>query len=311
MVLELMSPSGLLLRRDAVECGYDDNYLARLVRAGAITRIRQGAYASTPVWGELDQRGRHLLRVEAVTEQYDDDIAVSHDSAVLRWGGPDHGLDLSAVNVTHLDGAGGRRAAGVVHHEGDCRVLDVSRLGGHWCLSPPRTVLDIAMKHGLEVGVVVADDFIHRRLTGSEELRQLYDQVRFWPGALILRLVIDLATGKPESVGESLGWLLFRNQRLPRPEQQFEVLHPDGRLAGRTDWAWPEQKVLGEFDGLGKYLRGRRPGESIADCVMREKRREDMLRELTGWRFIRLVWADLFRADEVANRISRAMAQAA
>ena len=28
---------------------------------------------------------------------------------------------------------------------------------------------------------------------------------------------------------------------------------------------------------------------------MREKKREDLLRELTGWLMIRLIWADLFR----------------
>jgi len=306
-----MSPSGLLLRRDAVAMGYDDNYLARLVRGKQITRIRQGAYASTPVWDQLEPRGRHILLSEAVTTQYDDTIALSHDSAVLDLGGPDYGLDLSAVNITHFDHEGARRAAGVVHHRGDCRLLDITRRQGHWCTSPARTVLDVAMKHGLEEGVVVADDFIRRGLTSSEELNQLYQQVRHWPGALILQLVLALATGKSESVGESLGWLLFRNQRVPRPEQQFKVFHPNGALAGRTDWAWPEHRVLGEFDGLGKYLRSRREGETIEECVMREKRREDLLRELTGWTFIRLIWADLFRAELTARRVFAAMARAA
>ena len=158
---------------------------------------------------------------------------------------------------------------------------------------------------------MVADDFIRRELTTTEELRQLSEAMKDWPGALILRLVVDLATGKSESVGESLGWLLFRNQRLPRPEQQFEVPHPDGRVAGRTDWAWPKHRLFGEFDGIGKYVRYLREGETVADAVMREKRREDMLRELTGWTFIRLVWGDLFRAEHTARRVVAAMARAA
>ena len=310
MVSELLSPAGLVLRRDAVARGYNDNYLAREVKAGRLTRIRQGAYASTETWQELDQRGRHSLLTDAVVAQYDDGIAISHGSAVLRHDGPDHGLDLARVHLTHFDG-GGRSVAGVVHHEGRCGVLDVTRTRGHWLTSPARTVLDVAMLYGVEVGVVVADDFIRRKLTDSAELRQLYDTVKYWPGALILRLVIDLATGKSESVGESLGWLLFRNQRLPRPEQQFEVFHPDGRLAGRTDWAWPERRLFGEFDGVAKYVRYLRVGETVADAVLREKRREDLLRELTGWTFIRLVWADLFRAEHTARRVLAAMALAA
>ena len=310
MVFELMTPSGLVLRRDAIAAGYDDNHLARLRRSRAVTRIRHGAYVRTDMWTPLTARERHSLLSEAVVAQYVDGIMLSHDSAVVAHGGPDHGLDLSAVHVTHFDG-GGRRAAGVVHHEGSCGLLDVTKVDRAWVTSPGRTILDVAMQHGLEVGVVVADDFIRRRLTSTEELWLLQDRVRAWPGALILRLVIALATGKSESVGESLAWLLFRNQGLPRPEQQFEVFHRDGRLAGRTDWAWPEYGVLVEFDGAGKYLESRSPGESIEDCVLRENRREDLLRELTGWRVIRLVWADLFRPEATAARIRAAFAVAA
>jgi hypothetical protein len=310
MVVELMSPRGLLLRRDAIAFGYDDKYLRRMVKGGQICRIRQGAYAGAEVWRDLDARARHLLLCDAVVAQYADDIALSHGSAVLRFKGPDYGLDLSNVHVTHFDG-GGRRGAKVVHHEGRCAVLDITRLEDHWLTSPPRTVLDIAILYGLEIGVVVADDFIRRRLTTKAELWQLYEAVKDWPGALILRLVIDLATGKSESVGESLGWLLCRNQRLPRPEQQFEIPHPDGRLAGRTDWAWPEYGAFGEFDGKVKYHRLRRKNETIEEAVMREKQREDLLRELTGWRCIRLVWADLFTPELTAQRIRNVLRRAA
>jgi hypothetical protein len=310
MVVELMTPRGLILRRDAIACGYDDKCLRRMVKGGQIRRIRQGAYAGSEVWRDLDDRGRHLLLSDAVVAQYDDDIALSHGSAVLRLEGPDHGLDLSNVHITHFDG-GGRRGAQIVHHEGRCGVLDITRLEDHWLTSPPRTVLDVAMLYGLEIGVVVADDFIHRGLTSTAELWQLYEPMKDWPGALVVRLVIDLATGKSESVAESLGWLLCRNQRLPRPEQQFEIFHPDGRLAGRTDWAWPEFGAFGEFDGEVKYHRYRRPGESIEEAVMREKRREDLLRELTGWRCIRLVWADLFRPEVTAQRIREVLRRAA
>jgi hypothetical protein len=104
-------------------------------------------------------------------------------------------------------------------------------------------------------------------------------------------------------VGESLGRELFRRHLLPMPIPQFEVFRPNGSLAGRTDWAWPEHQLFGEFDGKVKYLRHRRVGESVADAVLREKRREDELRELTDFRFVRLVWGDLFRGQQTAERI--------
>jgi len=249
MVAELMSPRGLLQRRDAIEFGYDDKCLRRLVRGGRIVRIRQGAYAAAEVWRDLSARDRHLLLSDAVVRQYDEDIALSHGSAVLRLGGPDYGLDLATVHITHFDG-GGRRTAKVVHHQGRCGVLDITRLEDHWVTSAPRTVLDVS-------------------------------------------------------------YLLFRTQRVPRPQQQHEIFHPDGRLAARTDWAWPELGVIGEFDGTVKYHRFRRPDETIEQAVLREKRREEMIVELTGWRCIRLIWADLFVPAVTAQRIRNVLSRAA
>jgi len=40
--------------------------------------------------------------------------------------------------------------------------------------------------------------------------------------------------------------------------------------------------VLGEFDGTVKDHRFRRPGETVEQAVLREKRREEMIVELTG-----------------------------
>lgn len=312
MVNELLDGHGIVLRRDAIAAGYDDNALARYVRAGVITRLRQGAYVECARWAGLDQAGRHDTLSRAVLQQYDDSVALSHDSAVVRLEGPTYGLELGDVHLTHLPITTGRRnVAGIVHHEGSIRVLDVTRKDNDWLTSPARTVLDVAMLRGVEVGIVVADDFLRRGLTSKEELWQVYECVKDWPGALILRLVIERSDGRAESVGESLGRELFRRHRVPMPVPQFEVFRPNGSLAGRTDWAWPKYKCLGEFDGKEKYLRLRRPGESLTDTILREKKREDLLRELTGWSFIRLVWSDLFVGEQTAARVLAALARAA
>jgi hypothetical protein len=313
MVLELLTPGGLLLRRDAIAAGYDDNYLARQVKAGILVRIRQGAYARASIWTPLDERGRHLLLSSAVMLQYDDRVALSHESAALAWDGPQHGLELDWVHLTHLDRytAGGRRSAGVAHHSGACGVGDISRRNEHWITSPGRTLLDVAALRGVEAGVVLGDDLVHRALTTVDELRQLALPMELWPSTLTLRLVLDLIDGRSESVGETLFRLLCRNMRLPRPELQWEVIAPNGRLVGRSDFAWPDRRLLGEFDGRAKYLRLRREGETVEDTVLREKRREDEMREITGYRMIRFVWADLFTPERTAARVRAQLARAA
>jgi hypothetical protein len=74
----------------------------------------------------------------------------------------------------------------------------------------------------------------------------------------------------------------------------------------RVDLAWPELGLFLEFDGKVKYERLLKEGEHASDVVFREKQREDMIRRLTGWRCIRIVWADLYKPEVTAAKI-RAM----
>jgi hypothetical protein len=72
--------------------------------------------------------------------------------------------------------------------------------------------------------------------------------------------------------------------------------------------AWPELKVFLEFDGKEKYLKFRREGESVVDAVLREKKREERICRLTGWRCIRITWADLYRPAETIADIRSVLA---
>jgi very-short-patch-repair endonuclease len=82
-------------------------------------------------------------------------------------------------------------------------------------------------------------------------------------------------------------------------------------LVGRVDFAWPELKVFVEFDGKEKYLKYRKEGESVIDAVRREKRREEDICRATGWRCIRLTWADLYHPERTCARIRAMFAIAA
>ena len=172
-------------------------------------------------------------------------------------------------------------------------------------------MLDVAALHGVEAGVVLGDDFVHRALTTVDELRQLALPMEFWPSTIALRIVLELIDGRSESVGETLIRMLCRSMRLPRPDLQWRVFDPSGRLIGRSDFVWQAGRLLGEFDGRVKYLRLRRPGETIEQAVLREKQREDQMREATGYRMIRFVWSDLFQPERTAERIRAQLAAAA
>lgn len=302
LLRSIASTASVVLRRDAIAVGIDDNALRRYVDAGLLQRIRQGAYAEASAWRDAGSAQRHLMLIDAVMRQYDDHVALSHASSVIVQRGPAWGLDLSNVHLTHLHG-GGRNSAGIVHHHGSCRVPDLTRVDGHWITSPARTVHDLAMTSSPEATLVHANDVLHRGLATLEEIRYLEPARNKWPRTLGMNVVHHLADPRIESVLESRASYLFWTQGLPTPVPQLEVLHPDGHSAGRVDFAWPEHRVYVELDGGDKYLRYRRDGESLEDFLMREKRRQDTICELTGWRVIRLTWADIARPVATAARI--------
>jgi hypothetical protein len=296
---------GLLLRRTAIELGLDDNWLARMVRARVLVRIRHGAYADADLWQRLTPAGRHLLRCRAVMLQYDDRVALSHASAHLLRGGPDWGLDLTNVNVTNLFGRGDRVQAGITHHRGVTRVDDVSRLNDHWVTASARTAVETAALADLAPAVCVLDWTLHHGLTHREEL-ELYAEVwlREWPGSIDLPIAVARSDGRSESVGETRSRLTLEDLGF-EPEPQWEVRLPSGRIAGRVDLLLRKQGVMVEFDGKVKYGRLLKPGQRLDDVIKAERDREVLLEELTGLRMLRLVWGDLATPAEIGARVER------
>ncbi len=300
---------GFLLRRDALACGIDDNALARMVKRGELVRIRHGVYASRAAWGALSGPQRHRVHTRAVQALYGEHVAVSHTSQAIADGAPDWGHDLRSVHLTHLAG-GGRRHAGIVHHEGSLRVPDLSRSPEGWHTTPTRTVLDCCNLLSTEAGLVLANWYLHQRLTTVEELEARYVELQRSPRTLAVRMVLRLADAGAESVGESRFLYLLWRAGLPRPVLQWEVRDGDV-LVGIVDAVWPELGVMAEFDGKVKYDRLLKPGQSPADAVFAEKVREDRLREVTGFRMIRPIWSDLDRPDRLVQRLRRLLFRAA
>lgn len=304
MIEHLVDSRGIVLRRDVIAAGLNDNWLARMVKAKELARVRQGAYVLRQRWTNAAKVERHLMLASAVLRLYDDrPVAASHVTACVMHGAPSWGLDLARVHLTSLVGISERNQAKVVHHRGVCRVGDVSRQGAHWITAPARTALDTASLAGRVAGVCVLDWYLHEGMTTWPELVATFHAMKEWPDTLGLYRTLHLCDGRSESVGETRLRLLIRDLGLPPPEVQWEVRHPDGRLAGRVDLTWPEYGLMLEFDGLVKYRKYLRPGESVEDVVLREKAREDLLRELTGFRMLRVVWQDLDDPEETGRRI--------
>lgn len=300
------------LRKELLSRGYTDRMIALALRSGELASPRRGAYVSGLVWDSLDEAGRHAVRAHAAYRQSRTDVVLSHATALPFLDAPTWGLDLTDVHVTRDDARTGRREAGIRQHSGRLGADDVIDVHGLRVSSPIRATLETITIAPVEVALVVTNHFLHRGDFTLAELTRRYDAgIAHWPHTLTAPLVFRLADHRIESVAESRCLHLFWSQHLPRPVPQYEVFDACGVLLGRLDFAWPELGVWLEFDGKLKYMEYLRENESVTDAVLREKRREEQIRAVTGWICVRITWADLARPEEVARRIREAIALAA
>jgi hypothetical protein len=296
--------SRIQLRKDLIASGLDDRAIARLVTEGALQRVRYGAYVDGVAWRACDAAGQHGLVARAVLRHANTDVVLSHESALGEWDVPIWDQTLDEVHVTRVDQRSGRREAGVCQHLGELRPSDSAQHNGVLVTLPTRTALDCASLLDIEHGIVIAGDLLHRKLTSAEDLAECAAFMERWPGSIKHRIVLMVADGRCESVGEHRTLHLCWHQRLPMPIPQYKVRDPStGEIVAIVDFAWPELGLFLEFDGKIKYQQLLKPGESPTDVVLREKRREELVCRLTGWRCIRIVWADLYRAERTAAAI--------
>lgn len=295
---------GFIARSEILAAGHDDRFIRDMLRRRVWTRIRNGAYTPLDTWQRLDAVERHVRRARAVLHAHGDAVALSHVSAMVVRGGCDvWGIDLSRVHVTRRDGRSGSIERDVVHHQGSLRDDDVEMVAGMAVLDEARSLAETICGAGVESGLVVADSTFRRGRVTVDRLEQLREAMQRHRGSRTLDLVLRLADGRAQSVGESRCRYLFWKHGLPRPELQFPVFDRDGRLLGFTDLAWPAHRLLFEFDGRVKYGRLLEPGQEPGDVVFAEKRREDAIRRATGFTFERATWADLSTPAATVARV--------
>lgn len=311
--LELDHPrlSPIHLRKELLTEGFNDRSIARAVQDDTLQRLRRGAYMDASAWKRLDRAGRHAVLARAVLKQANAELILSHSSALPDWEAPVWGFDLSTVHGTRTDRKSGRKEAGVQQHRGRLLPEDIVTRNGVRLCSPPRTMIELTTIAPIELCLVAWCHFLHENLTTLQRVDARYralgsdhdEPMDHWPDTLTTDLLLRLADGRCEGPGEARTLHLCWRQHLPMPTPQYVIRDRSGNIVARVDFAWPEYGVFLEFDGRIKYTRLLKAGESVTDVVLREKHREQLICELTGWRCIRVVWGDLDLPEHTALRI--------
>ncbi|SDM89560.1 Transcriptional regulator, AbiEi antitoxin, Type IV TA system [Nocardioides szechwanensis] len=293
----------VILRRDYAAQGLNDRAVTRRIREEGLVRLRRGAYVSPDVWSACDEVGRFGLLGRAALRQAVAHVVLSHSSALVEYGAPLWGFDLSIVHVTRTDGLSGRRGPDLVQHQGRMGPGDLVVLNGVPVMNPARAALESATLGSLEAALCVANFLLNSRLMTMKELIAQYVDMENWPDTRPIELLLRLADPRVESIGESRFFFCCFQQGLPAPQPQYPIRDAAGRVVFRVDFAWPDLGLFVEFDGKIKYEKLLKEGERASDVVLRERDRERKICELTGWRCIRVTWADLANSTRLAATI--------
>lgn len=273
----------LLLSRGA-EAG-----LPRLDRDRGLHRIRPGVFTSRDEWSRLRGWERYRLRVLAVAETWQRPIFAFESAAVV------HGMPIFGeprfVHLLSHDGGSWRQGDVITHGWSD--PPSIAEVGGLWATSMEATAVDLGRVLPLAFGLGVAD--ATARALGPATRLAVADLGRAGAprrGLRRLDWIQARMNARSESVGESVSRAVIEWLGYPPPHLQAEFAFEGFR--DRADFHWPNEHVLGESDGYGKYDAA--DAEASKRHFILEKRREDRLRRNVG-PMARWDWADTMRVE--------------
>lgn len=263
------------------------------LRHAGVRRLSRDTYLPTADAGELP------VLVKTVLLTAPDGAVVSHRTAAALWDleiplvAADARVDLLVPTSSRARNRTDRRL-----HRTRLANADRDRRWGIPLTSPARTWRDLAGVLPIAALLAVTDQLLAAWCSPAELAAQLAARPN-GRGAARARAVLPIADRRAESPMESvLRWLLHA-AGLPPPEVQLKIHDTAGRFLGRADLAWPDRRLLIEFDGDHHRRR---------DVFVVDTRRQNRL-VADGWTVLRFTSADIReRPDAIVAEIAAALA---
>lgn len=257
-----------------------------------VVRLSRDTYVPRGLVGDLE------VRIDAVLLTAPESAVVSHASAAALWGvAIPLERDGVQIHLTVPTGSAVRARADRRIHRSALSDGDVATLSGRPVTTPERTWRDLAAVLPSPALLAVSDQLL-RRLCSRAGLAQQLAGRPTGRGSARCRVVLPVADPRAESPMESVLRWLVHEAGLPAPELQYVVRDGAGVFLGRADLAWPERRVIVEFDGDLHRER---------DVFVNDVRRQNRL-ITAGWTVLRFTSADVLgRPDEVIAEIRRAL----
>ena len=237
----------------------------------------------------------HALRAHAACVLLPAAVVTGRSAAVL-WGvelvGPHDDVEVTVPPTSHP-----HRLPGLRVRRADLPREHRWRRGGVPVTTPEATTVRVAGLLTGDAGVIAVDRMVASGVVDLPAVRALAETGR-GRGSSRARRTCALADGLAASPQETRLRLLIHRSGLPVPIAQHRINDAAGAVA-RVDFAWPEQKVALEYDGLWHA----EPGQFAKD-----RARLNRLRE-AGWTVVFVTAADLHDPAVLLARIAAALGE--
>ncbi|MBP1133913.1 hypothetical protein JOE31_000145 [Arthrobacter sp. PvP023] len=323
-------PPGLIDSAAVLRTRAGTDSIHREFRAGRLVRIRRGFYVRTTDWIRARPSHRFAWSTAAVARSVKGAVLCG-ETAALASGLPTLKTPACVELATTLPGRSGTRRSPllVLGEESTAKevrdkrsyplryclkaVVEPVQHGEFLCTGPVQTAVDVMVSGRLSNALVVADGLARRMhnegvLAADARLLDvpgIADCIAAHPHAAARRraeLTAGLASPLAESVGESYSRAAFEYLGFEQPALQHVFSDHHGFI-GRSDFWWPRQGVVGEFDGKSKYVDAAlRGGVTAEEAVYLEKLREYRIRGL-GYGFARWGWTDVDNPELLRRKL--------
>jgi hypothetical protein len=260
-----------------------------VVKRKHVERIWHGVYCLGEPTDELRLRGLDLSCGTTVA------VCLATAAAL-------HGFDTEQPSDLHVLNPHGhqlRPADGLVVHRRDGAPL-VST-GERRATAPAWTAIEVARGLRRPRALATLDAALQSGTVSRGQMWRAAIEQAGRRGIVAVRDLLPLADPRAESPMESEARLAIIDGGLPLPELQFEVVDGNGELR-RLDFAWPDQRVAAEYDGLDWH--------SSPDAMRADRRRQAALMDV-GWTVIPIVFDDVrHRAWDFVARIDQQLRHA-
>ncbi len=256
-------------------------------------RVLHGVYVLAGV--DIDHRIRCLAAALVLPSE---SVLTGHSAA--WWYGVEYARADAPVLVARPPGARIDGPRGVKVHRTPVQPHDVSIVDGMRVTSPARAAWDVSTLTQPEAALVIVDGLLRRGALTAQGLQARLSMAAGTWGVRRAREVFNLADGRSESPAETQVRLLLHRADIPPAILQLEV-RVDGRFVARVDFAWPDRKVILEYDGAhhADQLQMRRDRSRLNELVM------------AGWVVLHATAADLRDPTLLLRNLRRALARPA